>query len=398
MSIADPDGAGPLASRLVIPNAFADQDGFSGGVGLWDGTMLSEFGPFSVGSIQSSAEFGGQLVVGGNFGADTTTFSVVRGTGSSWTPIGNTGGEASGTTSSGDMGMYALLVYNGNLVAGGAFSTIDGVAVNNIAMWDGTAWLPLGNFDGSVRALAVYNNDLYAAGAFSTVDGTPANNVAYYHGGAWHAAAGGVTFNTGFISGVAVNALAVFNGKLFVGGSFGRVDGVPTANIGAWDGTAWTTFGTGLDEGDPSFQLLAGVSTISVVNGSLYAGGTLSDADGVTVDGIARWDGSAWHAVGASPLEAGLGVGHLAVLSTHEFQGNLVAAGLSFDDGSTFLATYTPACCRVDFDADGHVAVADIFAFLNAWFAGDSRTDFDNDGHIAVADIFAFLNAWFAGC
>jgi hypothetical protein len=55
-------------------------------------------------------------------------------------------------------------------------------------------------------------------------------------------------------------------------------------------------------------------------------------------------------------------------------------------------------CCAADFDGNGTLAVADIFAYLNAWFAGDLRTDFDGNGTPAVADIFAYLNAWFAGC
>jgi hypothetical protein len=57
-----------------------------------------------------------------------------------------------------------------------------------------------------------------------------------------------------------------------------------------------------------------------------------------------------------------------------------------------------PVHCRPDFNNDGTLAVADIFAFLNAWFAGDPRTDFDGINGLQVADIFAFLNAWFAGC
>jgi hypothetical protein len=54
--------------------------------------------------------------------------------------------------------------------------------------------------------------------------------------------------------------------------------------------------------------------------------------------------------------------------------------------------------CAPDFNHDGHLAVADIFAFLNAWFAGDAAANFDGINGLQVADIFAFLNAWFAGC
>jgi hypothetical protein len=65
---------------------------------------------------------------------------------------------------------------------------------------------------------------------------------------------------------------------------------------------------------------------------------------------------------------------------------------------SPFTLVISPSACAPDFDHDGHVAVADIFAFLNAWFAGDPRADFSGNGVLEVADIFAFLNAWFAGC
>ena len=40
----------------------------------------------------------------------------------------------------------------------------------------------------------------------------------------------------------------------------------------------------------------------------------------------------------------------------------------------------------------------DIFAFLNAWFAGDPRTDYNHNGALSVQDIFDFIAAWFAGC
>ncbi len=56
-------------------------------------------------------------------------------------------------------------------------------------------------------------------------------------------------------------------------------------------------------------------------------------------------------------------------------------------------------CCRADFNQDQNLGVPDIFAFLSAWFAGDSTANFDGDGAVpTVPDIFAFLSAWFAGC
>ncbi|MGP8217568.1 MAG: hypothetical protein ACLQQ4_18515 [Bacteroidia bacterium] len=39
----------------------------------------------------------------------------------------------------------ALTVYNGNLIAGGSFTTAGGNAANNIAEWNGTSWSALGS-------------------------------------------------------------------------------------------------------------------------------------------------------------------------------------------------------------------------------------------------------------
>ncbi len=54
--------------------------------------------------------------------------------------------------------------------------------------------------------------------------------------------------------------------------------------------------------------------------------------------------------------------------------------------------------CPADFDQSGDLAVQDIFAFLNAWFAGAPGSDFNLVDGLTVQDIFDFLNAWFAGC
>jgi hypothetical protein len=58
---------------------------------------------------------------------------------------------------------------------------------------------------------------------------------------------------------------------------------------------------------------------------------------------------------------------------------------------------HTSPCCNANFDQDASVGVQDIFAFLNAWFAGSASADV-NGGGLAVQDIFDFLSVWFAGC
>jgi hypothetical protein len=66
--------------------------------------------------------------------------------------------------------------------------------------------------------------------------------------------------------------------------------------------------------------------------------------------------------------------------------------------GQTTVSALTRAICPTDFSENGEASIADIFAFLNAWFAHEPRTDFNYSGRLEVQDIFDFLSAWFGGC
>lgn len=64
-----------------------------------------------------------------------------------------------------------------------------------------------------------------------------------------------------------------------------------------------------------------------------------------------------------------------------------------------FGSSSTVPCCIADFNKVNGVNVADIFAFLGAWFAGSPFAHLPGDGTgvPVVQDIFQFLTAWFAG-
>jgi hypothetical protein len=74
----------------------------------------------------------------------------------------------------------------------------------------------------------------------------------------------------------------------------------------------------------------------------------------------------------------------------HTFEGS---ASCTVDAPNNYVA-----CCRANFDGVNGVQVSDIFAFLAAWFGGDSSADIDGENGVQVADIFAFLSLWFSGC
>jgi hypothetical protein len=80
------------------------------------------------------------------------------------------------------------------------------------------------------------------------------------------------------------------------------------------------------------------------------------------------------------------------------------AAGALYVTTTTTCNTATnnkTPCCYSDYDKSGAIAIADIFAFLNDWFAARPTTVFAGNGTTgtpAISHIFSFLNAWFLGC
>jgi hypothetical protein len=54
--------------------------------------------------------------------------------------------------------------------------------------------------------------------------------------------------------------------------------------------------------------------------------------------------------------------------------------------------------CPADFNHSGSVDAADMFDFLNAWFAADQRADFNGEGRTSVLVLLDFTNAWLHGC
>src|SRR5687767_2808116 len=74
-------------------------------------------------------------------------------------------------------------------------------------------------------------------------------------------------------------------GNLYIGGDF-RVAGKVIVNgIAKWDGNAWSALGAGMD---------GNVHALAVLGTNLYAAGDFTTAGGITTNRIAQWNGSAW--------------------------------------------------------------------------------------------------------
>ncbi|MCA0268225.1 MAG: T9SS type A sorting domain-containing protein [Bacteroidetes bacterium] len=261
-------------------------------IAKWNGSAWSALGGGAQNDVQSIAVSGSNVYVGGSFGAvyssGTTevvgTWYIAKWDGSAWSAAIAVGKGSSNP-------VLALAVSGSDVYVGGNFRDLGGIAeADGIARWDGSAWRALGSgVNGAVQAIAVRGSDVYVGGVFTDFGGiAEADYVAKWNGSAWSALGGGASGN--------VNAIAVTGTNVYVGGRFstvyssGTTPVAGTGYIARWDGSAWHALGSGVNNV---------VHAIAASGSDVYAGGEFSNAGSVPgTRYIARWDGSAWNALG----------------------------------------------------------------------------------------------------
>lgn len=175
--------------------------------------------------------------------------------------------------------------------------------------WDGAAIQLVGNLANFPTSFALYSPN----GTDPRVFRIALGSVDRLNGNVWT--------SVGALSSVVCgdSALAVFddgNGpRLFAGGFFVRVAGITVNGIAAYDGNSWSSVG-----GGATGALLCnapGVTSLVVFDDgsgpSLFASGAFTAMGGQPASGIARWDGLTWSSVG-SATEGGPAVWRVRVL------------------------------------------------------------------------------------
>jgi len=134
-----------------------------------------------------------------------------------------------------------------------------------------------------------------------------------------------------------VYAIAISGSDVYVGGRFDTAGGVPANGIAKWDGSSWSALGSGVD---------VEVSAIAISGSDVYVGGLFFNAGGVPANNIAKWDGSSWSALGSGvstngiPHVYAIGISGSDVYAGGEFTtaGGVPANGIAKWDGSSWSA------------------------------------------------------------
>lgn len=303
---AGDDGRVALATYSALPADLMQRDGE---ILLADGGEFSTIGAFK-GAVRSMVWYGGELWVAGVFALDgepAAPHLAVYGANGWHAPPG---GALMGA------GAYELTVDGDDLLVGGAFSGVGGVAAQSVAVYDGVAWTDRDLPDGTVLALARdEQGNLYAGGLFSVEGSVETGGIARWSGQSWQSVAGGLANPT--FRGV-VSDLAFQADELYVAGCFTAAGGVPSdpASIAAqglarWTGDAWealTSPGGGVgsawfsplkcgDEG-PAAIWEAEYQRLLVDGERIYLGGSFSGVDGVASQGVIAHENDTWLAQG----------------------------------------------------------------------------------------------------
>ncbi|MEA2423001.1 MAG: hypothetical protein QOF55_2100 [Thermoleophilaceae bacterium] len=189
----------------------------------------------------------------------------------------------------------------GVLYAGGAFTDAGGNPnADHIAAWDGTAWSAVGSppLTGDVNAIVSQGGKIYAGGTFTNAGGNPnADFLAVWDGTSW---APFCSAPSGPAFGGNVDALQIIGSTLWVGGEYQNGGGIATADylLGCDLATGASRSPYTVDgHGSGAVYALTADSS-----GNLYTGGTGINIAGIPeADHVARFDGSAWHAMGSGP-------------------------------------------------------------------------------------------------
>ena len=255
-----------------------------------------------------AADATGNLVVGGEFdhAGGVAAQNVARYVGGTWSALG--AGLGPGVNDY----VLTVAVSGSDIYAGGHFST----PFANIARWNGSDWVSMGDASAVVHVITVDGPNVYAGGEFTTIGSTVVNYIGRWTGGStWQGLVGGGADNY-------VTSIVPVPGGLYVGGGFVNIGSSPIAanRLAFWNGSGWFGLGNGLD--DTVFALA--VQGSDVYSGGIFKAAVDTNFDANLVDNIARWNTSAgvWYEMGNSLPQ---------VVSAVAIQGGLVYVGGHFN-------------------------------------------------------------------
>ncbi len=232
--------------------------------------------------------------------------------------------------------------------------------------------------------------------------GVPTADVASWNGSAWSSLGSGV--GDAGLAEEALSACVLPSGILIVGGYLPSL-----GNLAAWDGSAWAPF-----EGGTNDYV---ISTAVGPNAELVVAGAFTTAGSVPANKVARHDGVAWSTLGSgvdagTPYTAAVksngdifiggeftSVGGIAASNIAKWNGSSwlsLGDGISEGDGSTSVVSTIAIRPNGEILAGGRFFKAGGATSVNfaRYGCGDCAADFSADGIVDFFDYLDFVDAF----
>ncbi|MCC6661921.1 MAG: hypothetical protein IT437_13660 [Phycisphaerales bacterium] len=384
-------------------------------VAKWDGAGWSALGTGCTGPIPTIAAAvnglgvyddgtGPGLYAAGNLltAGGVPANRIARWDGNAWSALGTGCNQGAQALCPHDDGTGNQLYVGGSFTSAGS---LPGTVA--IARWDGTQWSAVGDgfAAGSVNVLLEFDDGsgprLYAGGTFTTSGSTMLPCIAVWDGAAWGAVSGGFT---GAVNPVRVNALAVYDDgggeRLYAGGLFSGSGATPLSNIARLGASGWEDTGGGTSDNVIRMAVYDDGSGPGLyLGGAFFSAGATSP---VTVNQVARWDGS-WHDLAGGVLNTTITtVSGLAVVDDGSGESLFVAGGFTTAGGMSVgnIARWgcLPAPCYADCNGDGALNLSDFGCFTTQFALGDPYADCNGDSSLNLSDFGCFQTKFALGC
>ncbi|MGN6110130.1 MAG: hypothetical protein ACTHU0_33800 [Kofleriaceae bacterium] len=181
----------------------------------------------------------------------------------------------------------AIAADGSTVYLGGHFSDAAGLAARNVVAWNGTDYVALGDgIEGRVPALAIDGDGaLWAVGSVDAA-GVVTSRLYRWTGSAWQVMPGLIDHE--------VLDLQFVGGDAIVVGTFGHAGDAAARGVARFDGAAWHAVGAGLTAGF--------AATVAPTPDGFCVGGQFTMIGGVAADHAACWNGTAWRRLGTGLL------------------------------------------------------------------------------------------------
>lgn len=237
-----------------------------------------------------------------------------------------------------------MVVYNSKL-----YTLVDG-SKGLLYEFDGMKWDSIfpGYTSGAPDCFAVWDNKLISGGQYTGVVGVPnTRKIAAWDGinNQWSALATGESSTA-----QTVNCMTVYKNELYAAGNFVTMGGVSVNSIARWNGTQWNDLGGGVVGG------LSYINAMAVYKDEQYVGGSFTQAGGKPAYYVARWNGTQWDS-----LQGGLD-GVVSSMIVDTVKDLLYVGGGFFTADDTIPVNYVAQWDSINWGAPGMSITSGAFA------------------------------------